>query len=336
MKRYAVALVAFGLTITAMLWALLVDADDLGVLVLATVGTPVSLLLLVRAVLAPPTVSRPGIGSFVLGATLVPVGVLLLGAAVTGALVALVDPLRDAVVDLGSELTLGTDLAAVLLAGWAFFLLVELAIVAPLLEETLKPFGALLARPRSRTEALFFGAAAGAGFAAIENILYATGWFWGGDWWVSISVIRMSGSALHLLGTGLVVLAIFELRRPKGQRLISLPTAYGIALAIHAVWNGSIAISIVLLAGHDRLGLPDDRLGWGIALMVLLAAFGVVLVAALLAVARLVRDEKPLHQIASMEPFTQPVAVAVWVLLTVCLLVPVGIAVTVFPELIKL
>lgn len=336
MKRYAVAFVAFGLTITATLWALFVDANDLGVLVLATVGMPVSILLLVRAVLAPPTGSRPGIGSFVLGATLVPVGVLLLGAAVTGALVAVVDPLRDAVVDLSSELTVDTDFVEVLFAGWAFFLLVELAIVAPLLEETLKPFGALLARPRSRTEALLFGAAAGAGFAAIENILYATGWFWGGDWWVSISVVRMSGSALHLLGTGLVVLAIFEVSRPKDERLISLPTAYGTALAIHAVWNGSIAVSIVLFAGHDRLGLPDDRLGWGVALTVLLAAFGVVLIAALLVVARLVRNDEPLHQIGSMESFTQPAAVAVWVLLTACLLVPVGIAVTVFPELIKL
>ena len=37
-----------------------------------------------------------------------------------------------------------------------------------------------------------------------------------------------------------------------------------------------------------------------------------------------------------MESFTQPTAVVVWVLLTACLLVPVGIAVTVFPELIKL
>jgi len=335
-RRYAIALVSCGLTITAMVWAFFVDADDLGVLAIATVGMPVSILLLVRAVLAPPIGSRPGIGSFLLGATLVPVGVLVLGAAVTGALVALVDPLREAVVDLGSELTVDTDFVEVLFAGWAFFLLVELAIVAPLLEETLKPFGALLARPRSRTEALFFGAAAGAGFAALENLLYATGWFWGGDWWVSIAVIRMSGSALHLLGTGLVVLAVFEVRRPKDERLISLPVAYGLALAIHAVWNGSIAISIVLFAGHDRLGLPDDSLGWGIALMVLLAAFGVVLAATLIAVARLVRHDKPLHQIASMESLSQPVAVAVWVLLTACLLVPVGIAVTVFPELIKL
>jgi RsiW-degrading membrane proteinase PrsW (M82 family) len=335
-RRYAIALITFGLTLGAMLWVLFVDTDDLVALALATVGLPTSILLLVRAVLAPPVGSRAGIGSFVLGATLVPAGVLVIGAAATGALVALVDPLRHAAIDLGSELSVNTDFVEVLFAGWAFLLLVELAIVAPVLEETLKPFGAVIARPRSRTEALLFGAAAGAGFAVIENILYATGWLWGGEWWISIAVIRMSGSALHLLGTALVALAVFELRYPKEERLISLPIAYGIAFTVHAVWNGSIAVAIVLFAGQDRLGLPDDSLGWGVALLVLLAAFGAVLAAALVAVARLVRDNEPLHQIASMESLRQPEAIAAWVLLTAWLLVPIGIAVKVFPGLISL
>ena len=336
MRRYAIALITLGLTVGAMLWVLFVDTDNLGALAIATVGMPTSVLLLVRAVLAPPVGSRAGIGSFVLGATLVPAGVLVLGAAATGALVALVDPLREAVIDLGSELSVDTDFVEVLFAGWAFFLLVELAVVAPVLEETLKPFGAVIARPGSRTEALLFGAAAGAGFAVFENILYATGWLWGGEWWSSIAVIRMSGSALHLLGTALVALAVFELRYPKEERLISLPIAYGLALTVHAVWNGSIAVAIVLFAGHDRLGLPDDSLGWGVALLVLLAALGTVLAAALVAVARLVRADEPLHQIASMESLKQPEAIAAWVLLTAWLLVPIGIAVKVFPGLISL
>lgn len=336
MKRYILALVSFALTVAALLTILFGETTDLAAIVFATIGTPVSVLLLTRAVLDPPTATRPGIGSFVLGATVVPIAVLVLGALATGVLVAAIDPLRGAVEDLGDELNGGSDLIDVLLTGWAFLVLFELAVVAPLLEETLKPIAAVVARPRSRAEALLFGAAAGAGFAAIENAIYASGWAWGGDWWIPIAVLRMSGSALHLLGTALVSLAVYELRQPREQRLVSLPIAYAVALATHAVWNGSIAVAIVAFAGHEQLGLSDDQLAWGIGLLVLLAAIGAALLAALLGLARSVREGVPLRHATAMRMIGKPESVAAWVLVTAWLMVPVGIAVAMFPDLISL
>lgn len=336
MRRYAIAMAVFAFTLVAIVSTLLGSANDLGALFIAAIGTPVSAFLLMRAVLAPPVGTRPGVGSFLLGATVVPIGVLALGALVAGVAVGVIDPLRGAVIDLGDELGVDTNFTDLLFTGWAFFLLVELAVVAPFLEETLKPIGALVARPRTRSEALTFGAAAGAGFAVIENIIYASGSFWGTQWWTPISVVRMSGSALHLIGTALIALAVFELRKPKEQRLISLPSAYGLALGVHAAWNGSIAVAIVMFAGNERLGLPGDALAWGIGLLILLATFGVALLAALLAVARAVRNEEPLRRIASMDSLGQPEQIAAWTLVTTWLLVPVGIAVTVFPDLIAL
>lgn len=336
MRRYVLALVTFGVTIAAVLSILFGETNDPGSMVIATIGMPVSVLLLTRAVLTPPEGTRPGIGSFVFGATVVPSAVLLLGAFVTGVLVAAIDPLRAAVVDLGNELNASSDFLDILFAGWAFFVIVELAVVAPLLEETLKPFGALVARPRTRSEALLFGAAAGAGFAAIENIAYASGWMWGAEWWIPISVVRMSGSALHVLGTALIALALFERRQPKEERLVSLSGAFAVAVSTHALWNGSIAVAIVTFAGHEQLGLPNDRLGWGIGLLALLAATGAVLLAALLGVARSVREGVPLRRVTSMDSIGQPEAIAAWALVTAWLLVPVGIAVTTFPDLISL
>lgn len=336
MRRYVLALVTFGVTIAAMLSILFGETNDPWSMVIATIGMPVSVLLLTRAVLMPPAGTRPGVGSFVFGATIVPIAVLSLGALVTGGLVAAIDPLRAAAVDLGNELNASSDFLDVLFVGWAFFFIVELAIVAPLLEETLKPFGALISRPRTRSEALLLGAAAGAGFAAIENIAYASGWMWGAEWWVPISVVRMSGSALHLLGTALIALAVFERRRPEEERLVSLPIAFAVALSIHAVWNGTIAVAIGTFAGHEQLGLPNDRLGWGIGLLVLLAAYGAALLAGLLGVARLVREDVPLRSVTFADSLGQSEAIAAWVLVTAWLLVPVGIAVAVFPDLISL
>ena len=169
MRRYVLALVTFGVTIAAVLSILFGETNDPGSMIIATIGMPVSVLLLTRAVLTPPEGTRPGVGSFIFGATVVPSAVLLLGALATGVLVAATDPLRAAVVDLGNELNASSDFLDILFAGWAFLVIVELAFVAPLLEETLKPFGALVARPRTRSEALLFGAAAGAGFAAMRT-----------------------------------------------------------------------------------------------------------------------------------------------------------------------
>ncbi len=336
MRRYVIALISFAITLVAVVTTLIGDVDNLAALVVAAAGTPISILLLTRAVLAPPAGTRPGVGSFLLGATIIPVAVLALGALVTAAALAAIDPLRSAVVDLGAEVSIDANFIDLLLTGWAFLFLVELAIVAPILEETLKPLGALLARPRTRSEAFIFGASAGAGFAAIENIIYASGWFWRMQWWTPISVIRMGGSALHLIGAAMIALAVFELRQPKEQRLISLLGAYSLAVAIHAAWNGSIGVVIVLFAGNERLGLPDDSLGWGVGLLVLLAAFGVVLLAALLAVARAVRNDEPLQYVGSMDSLGRPEGIAAWALVTAWLLVPIGIAVTLLPNLISL
>ena len=336
MTRYVIAIISYAITLAAVVATLFGGAENLGLLFFAAIGTPVSVLLLMRAVLAPPAEARPGAGPFLLGATVIPVGVLVLGALVSGAVVVLVSPLRGAVVDLSAELSIETSFVDLLFTGWAFFLLIELAVVAPVLEETLKPFGALVARPHTRSEALAFGAAAGAGFAVIENLLYASGGFWGTQWWTPISVVRMSGSALHLLGTALIALAVFELRQPKEERLISLPVAYGLAIGTHTAWNGSIAVATVLFAGNERLGLSNDAAGWGNGLLVLLAVFGVVMLAALLAVARAVRNGEPLRQVASMDSLGQAEKIAAWALVTSWLLVPIGIAVTLFPDVVAL
>lgn len=336
MTRYVVAIISFGVTIAAFLVLLFGDALQLPLLVVAAVGTPISVLLLTRAVVAPPAKTRPGVGSFVLGGTVIPILVLLLGTVVTGAVMASIEPLRDAAFDIAPDLRIDGDFVDLLLQGWAFFFVVELAVMAPLLEETLKPLAALVARPHTRSEALLFGASAGAGFAAIENIMYASGWLWNSSWWVPISVVRMSGSALHLLGAALIALAVFELRQPKGERLISVGAAYGLALAVHAAWNGSIAVAIVLFAGHDRLGLPDGSLGWGTTLLVMLGAFGVVILAGLLASARAVHLNQPLRRAVSMTSIGQAEGIAAWALATAWLLVPIGIAIILFPRVIAL
>jgi RsiW-degrading membrane proteinase PrsW (M82 family) len=58
---------------------------------------------------------------------------------------------------------------------WTILLFIELAVVAPLLEEVGKAVGASVFRPTDRRSAFMAGVAAGTGFAIVENVLYALG-----------------------------------------------------------------------------------------------------------------------------------------------------------------
>ncbi|NIS37015.1 MAG: PrsW family intramembrane metalloprotease, partial [Actinobacteria bacterium] len=71
--------------------------------------------------------------------------------------------------------------------------------------------------------------AAGAGFAVVENVLYALGGAWASGPWTAILLARLPGAAVHPLASGLVVLGWWELRREDrsshGVRLMALGVA---------------------------------------------------------------------------------------------------------------
>ena len=94
------------------------------------------------------------------------------------------------------------DVAAALTDPDFVYIFVQLAVIAPLAEELAKPLVTLpLLRRLSKKESFWIGAMAGAGFAALENVIYATA---GLTLWAGILIVRALGSALHPLGSGLV------------------------------------------------------------------------------------------------------------------------------------
>jgi hypothetical protein len=147
-------------------------------------------LCLMAAALAPPlaavgwmldqqagtlTWRRAGV-AFVGGATVSVMLAIILEVLLPGVVLLLVldlaEPVLDGLEGLFDALA-GREVAKVLTSPGFLFALVELAVVAPLVEETVKPLVTLpllrhIERPR---DALLLGAAAGAGFAVLENVL---------------------------------------------------------------------------------------------------------------------------------------------------------------------
>ncbi|HEX9925182.1 MAG TPA: PrsW family glutamic-type intramembrane protease, partial [Anaerolineae bacterium] len=78
-------------------------------------------------------------------------------------------------------------------------------VLAPLIEELIKPLGVYLMSYRrpSRAQVFLWGLASGAGFALAENLFNTIA---GLDVWAVVMVFRLGGTAMHCLGSGLVAL----------------------------------------------------------------------------------------------------------------------------------
>lgn len=127
----------------------------------------------------------------------------------------------------------------VLLAGF-----LVLSVVAPLVEEGVKPLGALLLIRRLRTpaDAFLVGVAGGIGFDIFETITYIGS---GQADWVAVAIERIGAGLLHGLGAGMGALFWYYLINGKGVPLRWLRAVGAILYAVlqHGIFNGLTLIS---------------------------------------------------------------------------------------------
>lgn len=123
-------------------------------------------------------------------------------------------------------------------------------LIAPLVEEPTKAL-ILLAVMFSRhfdnaTDGFVYGAAAGLGFGMTENFLYFAEVAGSGDstTWLVTVFIRTFYSALMHAGATSCVGAMLGFARFRGLvwKTVSLPIGLGVAVAIHATWNGLLTL----------------------------------------------------------------------------------------------
>ncbi|HET8908095.1 MAG TPA: PrsW family glutamic-type intramembrane protease, partial [Ktedonobacterales bacterium] len=126
------------------------------------------------------------------------------------------------------------------------FMLLILSVVAPLVEEGLKPLGAVLIMRllRSPAEAFLLGLAAGVGFDMVETIGYIGS---GQADWVSVAVLRIGAGLLHSVGAAMAALGWYYLINGKGVRRRWLKGFGGLAYAVlqHGIFNGSNLLGLI-------------------------------------------------------------------------------------------
>lgn len=204
----------------------------------------------------------------------------------------------------------------------SILLLVELAVIAPLAEEAVKPLGVIVLgrRIRHARDAMVLGMACGAGFGIIENIMYEGS---GLPLWTGITVVRGIGGALHPFGAGLVSLGLYGVFRREAGAWRRLARYYLIAVGAHALWNGASGVFLLLESSSRGVLGPVDLQGVIIDVG-LIALFLIEGIALIFAVRHLARGmTAPGIPLAAVRPAR---ALALWGVACLGVLLPVGIA----------
>jgi RsiW-degrading membrane proteinase PrsW (M82 family) len=164
------------------------------------------------------------------------------------------------------------------------FLFLLVSVVAPLVEEGVKPLAVviMIGRIRSAGEAFILGLACGTGFNLIETTGYMG---MGYTDWLNTAIERTSSGLLHGFGAAMVSLGWYYLTHPKESRhRFLLPLGcWGYAVLQHAIWNGSFGLQLLpapigpyLDNGTVPLGplsFPSIMLVYGVLALLMLTFF---------------------------------------------------------------
>ena len=126
------------------------------------------------------------------------------------------------------------------------FLFVLVSVIAPLVEEAVKPLAVivLIGRVESAAEAFVLGLSCGIGFNLIETSGYISS---GYQNWLDVALQRSSAGLLHGLGAAMVSLGWYYLTHPKASnhRFVLGFGCMLYAVLQHAIWNGSFALQLL-------------------------------------------------------------------------------------------
>jgi RsiW-degrading membrane proteinase PrsW (M82 family) len=279
---------------------------------------------------------RRGSVAFVLGATVAVTLAIILEFILPGMVVLVVSRLATAFgryVQAFLDALGGGQVGAALTSRGFILLFVQLALIAPIVEELCKPLAILpVLRYLGKRDAFMVGALAGAGFAAVENIIYLVSGF---SAWPGLLLVRALGAAIHPFGAGLVASGWSEVLQHKPGARITWLVRFSAAAGMHAVWNGGLLL-IITLAGVpffgrtpqlDVLGVPATGVALAFLIVVGLTALWAgrdvanhVLVLAVHA--------EPASSAATLWSFDFTVsdrAIALWAIACLAVVVPVGI-----------
>lgn len=275
---------------------------------------------------------RRGLVAFVGGSTVGVVMAIMLEILLPVIVLALVAGLSDTILpylETVLDALAGPEIAAAMASPAFVFVFVQIAVVAPLAEEFAKPLATLPLLGRlERREAFLVAAMAGAGFAVLENVIYAGV---GLSFWAGILTVRALGGAIHPLGTGLVGLGWRDVLHDEPQAWSKWARRFGLAVGMHALWNGGSLLVITLADAHFFGDLPPAINVLGLSAAGTTLALLVILGLMALWIGRVIAQGTEAETPPHVAPLDLGFAltdrtVTIWALACLVAIVPAGIA----------
>lgn len=134
-------------------------------------------------------------------------------------------------------------------------LLLTLAVIAPIVEEMVKPLAAIamLGRMRNAAEAFIMGMGCGIGFGLVETVMYISS---GYQDWLQVALLRSSACLLHGFGAGMVSLGWYYITHKnsttKINRFLLGIGCAAYAVIQHSIWNGSVGLELLPFFPQDN------------------------------------------------------------------------------------
>lgn len=129
-------------------------------------------------------------------------------------------------------------------------LFITVAVIGPLVEETVKPLAViiLIGRMRSAAETFVLGLACGIGFDLIETSGYISS---STDNWLNIALGRTGSGLLHGMGAAMVALGWYYLTHPGKNRVPKALGCWFYAVVQHAIWNSTAFLTLLPGSGGE-------------------------------------------------------------------------------------
>jgi RsiW-degrading membrane proteinase PrsW (M82 family) len=142
---------------------------------------------------------------------------------------------------------------------------VSAVIVAPVVEEATKALGLRWVEDLhvELEDGLIYGAAAGLGFSATENLLYGVSALLDGGvgaFVATIAIRTVSSSLLHATASALLGYAVWKRRAGRGS-ILTILGFYALAALVHAAFNFAATIQLV---GTLIASIAFAMLGFGL------------------------------------------------------------------------
>lgn len=321
------AVLGVGAVVSIAAGQLLIRGDDpvlfCAAFILAAALPPLTAVAVASSRLRNATTWRHMWAGLLSGSLLSPHLAILLTVGVSATAYALIMPLRD----IWAHVIASGELERLYYSPALIGTMIALAVVAPLVEELVKPLGVIILARRLKgpAEAFLVGMAGGAGFAILENMLYEAA---GAEVWGGITAMRAIGGVLHPFNAGLVGLGWYAVRNGRPGAWRKLWGYYGLAVGAHALWNGGLTI-LFSSVGAYFFGTDTWRVSiYGVGQPAIVVLFLLVEAAVLWRMLALVADSlRHDHEVRLALPFhlDQPRRLAVWAVGVSLIVVSIGV-----------